>query len=174
MTNKRIIFIVVSLLFIFCHWYFGTRVFTFYSYPIFNKQYWYAELLKTWIHDEDKKRLHVWKDTIPVFMYESNVTLPNVEGFAVISLNPRSALWNRYRNGRFCQIIQEKVHSTLIGREIKLRIRDNYNEDTSAFDITKSRISVPRDLKFLLIGTRYKWSILKDERPKAGLPSLHS
>jgi hypothetical protein len=168
MNKKNAFFISLALLLIFCHWYFGTKAFTLYSYPIFNKRHWYAELLKTWIHDEDKTRLHVWKDTIPVFMNESNITLPNIEGFTIISLNPKSALWERYRNRRFCQIIQKKAHQNLTGREFKLRIRDDYTADTSAFNITKSRISAPRDLDFLLIGIKYKWLILKDTRPKAG------
>jgi hypothetical protein len=166
--NKNTFPIILALLFIFCHWYFGTKVFTFYSYPFFNKQHWYAELLKTWIHDEDKTRLHVWKDTIPVFMNERDITLPNVEGFTIISLNPKSELWNKYRNGRLCQIIEAKVHHTLTGREIKLRIRDNYSGDTAAFDMAKSRISAPRDFDFLLIGIKYKWRILKDTQAKAG------
>jgi hypothetical protein len=168
MNKKKAFFIIVALLFAFCHWYFGTKVFTFYSYPIFDKQYWYAEIVKTWIRDEDKIRLRVWKDTIPVFMNESTIKLPNIEGFTILSLNPKSALWNSYRNRRCCQIIQEKVHHTLMGREIKLRVRDNYNVDTSAFDFAKVRISMPRDLDYVLFGIKYKWVIIKDERPKAG------
>ena len=168
MNKKTAFLIIVALLFVFCHWYFGTKVFTFYSYPVFNKQYLFAEILKTWIHDEDTRRLRVWKDTIPVFMNESNIELPNLNGFTIISLNPKSALWNSYRNRRFCQIIEEKVHHTLLGREFKLRIRDNYNSDTSAFNITKVRISAPRDLDYVLFGIKYKWVIVKDARPLAG------
>jgi hypothetical protein len=168
MNKKRVFFIIVALLLVFCHWYFGTKAFTFYSYPIFNKQHWYAEILKTWIQDEDKTRLHVWKDTIPVFVNESDITLPNVNGFTIITLSPKSALWYNYRNKRYCQIIQEKVHRNLMGREIKLRIIDNYNADTSAFNITKLRISTPRDLDFVLFGIKYKWLIFKDAKPKAG------
>jgi len=167
MTKKNAFFIILALLFILCHWYFGTKVFTLYSYPIFNKQHWYAELLKTWIHDEDKARLRVWKDTIPVFMNESDIVLPKVEGFTIISLSRKSALWNSYRNRRLCQIIEAKVHHNLMGREIKLRIRDDYLGDTAAFDMTKSRISAPRDFNFLLIGIKYKWLIQKDTMPSA-------
>ena len=168
MNRKRGVLVIAALLFLFCHWYFGTKVFTFYSYPVFDKQHWYAEIVRTWIRDEDKTRLHVWKDTIPVFMNEGDITLPNLEGFTIISLNPKSALWSSYRNRRFCQIIEEKVHHTLMGREIKLRVRDNYNSDTSAFDITKLRIAVPRDLEYVLFGIKYKWVIQKGAKPRAG------
>jgi hypothetical protein len=168
MNRKRGVLVIVGLLFLFCHWYFGTKVFTFYSYPVFDKQHWYAEIVRTWIRGEDKARLHVWKDTIPVFMNESDITLPNLEGFTIISLNPKSALWSSYRNRRFCQIIEEKVHHTLMGREIKLRVRDNYNSDTSAFNITKLRIAVPRDLDYVLFGIKYKWVIQKGAKPRAG------
>ena len=165
MTKKKAILTILVLLAVLSHWYFGTKVFTLYSYPVFNKRYWYAEILKTWIQSEDKTRLRVWKDTIPVFMNESGIELPNLAGFTVISLNPKSALWNEYRNRRFCQIIEEKVHHNLKGREIKLRIRDNYNEDTSAFNITRLRISVPRDLDYILFGMRYKWFIAREAGP---------
>jgi hypothetical protein len=168
MNKKNVIFAILIFLAVLCHWYFGTRVFTYYSYPVFDKQHWYTELLKTWIKEEDKTRLRVWKDTIPVFMNESDIKLPDFGGFTIISLNPKSTLWNTYRNKRCCQIIEQKVHNTVMGREFKLRIRDNYNADTSAFDITKMRISIPRELGFVLYGVKYRWVITKDTKPLAG------
>jgi len=164
MNKKKKVLIALVFLALCCHWYFGTKVFTYYSYPIFSKQHWYAEVMKTWIQEEDKNRLRVWKDTIPVFMNESTVKLPNLEGFTIISLSPRSALWNTYRNRRFCQIIQEKGQF-LMGKKITLRVRDNFNADTSSFNFTNFPISRPRDFDFVLYGIRYRWVIQECARP---------
>jgi len=167
LNKKKIIFTILALFILFCHWYFGTRVFTSYSYPIFSKQYWYAEILKVWIQEEDKARLRVWKDTIPVFMNDRDIKLPSINGFTIISLNPRSALWNTYRNRRFCQIIQEKDFHNPMKRQIKLRVRDNFNADTSRFNFTNFAIARPRDWNFILLGIRYRWFIAEHARPAA-------
>jgi hypothetical protein len=165
MTKKNIIIISLSVVFLACHWLFGTKVFTSYSYPIFDKQHWYAEMVRVWIGEEDKARLRVWKDTIPVFMNDRDANLPNINGFTIISLNPRSALWNTYRNKRVCQIIQEKDFHNPFKREIKLRIRDNFDPDTSKFNFTNFSIAKPRDWKFVLLGARYRWFIAEHSRP---------
>jgi hypothetical protein len=164
MNKKTKFLIIAALAAIFCHWYFGTKVFTRFSYPIFSKQHWYAEVLKTWIQEEDPNRLRIWKDTIPVFMNERDVKLPKVKGFAIISLSPRSALWNEYRNRRFCQIIQENGRF-LSGRKITVRVRDNFNADTSKFNFTNIPIAMPRDWNFVLFGIRYTWIIQEYARP---------
>lgn len=169
MTRKNQILLILALAFLACHWLFGTKVFSNYSYPFFNKQYWYTQIVKTWIHEEDKARLRVWKDTIPVFMTERDVQLPDIDGYTILSLNPRSALWNVYRNKRFCQIIHEKLFHDPMKREIKLRVRDNFNPDTSRFNFTDFRIATPRDWNFELLGIRYKWFISWHRKPGASI-----
>jgi hypothetical protein len=170
--NKKlnIIIIIVGIVAV-VHWYFGTKALTYYSYPIFNTSYWYTEILKTWIDHEDTTRLKIWNDTIPIFVRETNIKIPNIDGKTIITLNPKSSEWENNRGSlKCCMIIQEEGYYYPIAREYKLMIRDYFEVDsTNAPIILDNKKAMyfkkMREWHFVLFGKNYHWYIGEFSKP---------